>query len=138
MRIKQSGFKSVEFCQAVVLTADEWTPESELVTATRRIQRKTIAQRYDAEVSVLFFFFSISSCCIVSSSLRTRARPYRDKSFAGGFYGAEMKPVLANRDFPINSILDPPQHPRAISCRLSPWVFLVFISVVQLVLSVVF
>lgn len=60
---------SVEFCQAVVLTADEWTPESELVTVTRRIQR------YDAEVLVLFFFFSISSsCCIVSSSLRTRVR----------------------------------------------------------------
>lgn len=128
MRTKRSGFKSVEFCQAVVLTADEWTPESELVTATRRIQRKTIAQRYDAEVSVLFFFFSISSsCCIVSSSLRTRARPYRDKSFAGGFYGTEMKPVLANRDFPINSILGPPQYPPAISRRLSPWVFLVFI-----------
>lgn len=58
----------------------------------------------------------------------THARaPYRDKSFAGGFYGTEMKPALANRDFPINSILDPPQHRPAISCRLSPWVFLVFI-----------
>ena len=66
-------FKSFEFLQAVVLTADEWAPESRLVTAVRKIQQKTIGQRYCAEISVRFFLIP-SSCCAVSSSLRTHAR----------------------------------------------------------------
>jgi long-chain acyl-CoA synthetase len=51
---KKNGFKSIEMLQAVVLTADEWTPESGLVTAAQKLQRKKIAQRYDAEVMEAF------------------------------------------------------------------------------------
>lgn len=49
---KKSGFKGIEMLQAVVLTADEWTPESGLVTAAQKIQRKKIEQRFDAEIKV--------------------------------------------------------------------------------------
>lgn len=49
---KKSGFKGIEMLQAVVLTADEWTPESGLVTAAQKLQRKKIAQKYDAEILV--------------------------------------------------------------------------------------
>jgi long-chain acyl-CoA synthetase len=51
---KKSGFKSIEMLQAVVLTPDEWTPESGLVTAAQKIQRKNIGQRFDAEIKVRF------------------------------------------------------------------------------------
>ena len=56
---KKSGFKGIEMLQAVVLTADEWTPESGLVTAAQKLQRKKIAQRYDAEISVRLIFSSL-------------------------------------------------------------------------------
>jgi long-chain acyl-CoA synthetase len=54
---KKSGFKGIEMLQGVVLTTDEWTPESGLVTAAQKIQRKKVAQRYDAEIKVRSFFF---------------------------------------------------------------------------------
>jgi long-chain acyl-CoA synthetase len=60
---KKSGFKGIEMLQAVVLTADEWTPESGLVTAAQKLQRKKIAQRYDAGISVRVFFFFSSRLC---------------------------------------------------------------------------
>ncbi|KAF8525618.1 acetyl-CoA synthetase-like protein [Hysterangium stoloniferum] len=47
---KKSGFKSIEVLQGVVLTADEWTPESELVTAAQKLQRRKIAERYRNEI----------------------------------------------------------------------------------------
>lgn len=56
---KKSGFKGIEMLQAVVLTADEWTPESGLVTAAQKLQRKKIAQRYDAEILVRFLSFHL-------------------------------------------------------------------------------
>lgn len=56
---KKSGFKGIEMLQAVVLTADEWTPESGLVTAAQKLQRRKIAQRYDAEVLVRFFLSNL-------------------------------------------------------------------------------
>lgn len=49
---KKTGFKGIEMLQAVVLTAEEWTPESGLVTAAQKIQRKKIAERFDAEIKV--------------------------------------------------------------------------------------
>lgn len=49
---KKSGFKSIEILQAVVLTPDEWTPESGLVTAAQKVQRKKIAERFDAQIKV--------------------------------------------------------------------------------------
>jgi len=54
---KKSGFKGIEMLQAVVLTPDEWTPESGLVTAAQKIQRKKIAQAFDAEIKVRLLFF---------------------------------------------------------------------------------
>lgn len=53
---KKSGFKTMEMLQAVVLTPEEWTPESGLVTAAQKIQRKKIEQRFGAEIKVRFFF----------------------------------------------------------------------------------
>lgn len=61
---KKSGFKGIEMLQAVVLTADEWTPESGLVTAAQKLQRKKIAQKYDDEISVRFFLSISSSPCV--------------------------------------------------------------------------
>ena len=49
---KKSGFKGIEMLQAVVLTADEWTPESGLVTAAQKVQRKKVAERFDADIKV--------------------------------------------------------------------------------------
>ena len=40
---KRNGFKPLELLEAVVLTPDEWTPESGLVTAAQKIQRKKIS-----------------------------------------------------------------------------------------------
>jgi long-subunit acyl-CoA synthetase (AMP-forming) len=69
---KRSGFKSIEMLQDVVLTADEWTPESGLVTAAQKLQRKKIAQRYDAEILVRFFV--LSPCRVVVWYSNARAR----------------------------------------------------------------
>jgi len=49
---KKNGFKPIEILQAVILTADEWTPESGLVTAAQKIQRKKIADVFSAEIQV--------------------------------------------------------------------------------------
>ena len=76
---KKSGFKGIEMLQAVVLTADEWTPESGLVTAAQKLQRKKIAQRYDAEISVRFFLsISYLSCVQCRAVICTRARTHAD------------------------------------------------------------
>lgn len=94
---KKSGFKGIEMLQAVVLTADEWTPESGLVTAAQKLQRKKIAQRYDAQILVRFFFFPsrlCRACSVVSSYVRARARglAYRITTdwHTGGFREREM------------------------------------------------
>lgn len=47
---KRAGLRTMELLEAVVLTADEWTPESGLVTAAQKIQRKKIATKYEAEI----------------------------------------------------------------------------------------
>jgi long-chain acyl-CoA synthetase len=49
---KKNGFKTMELLQAVVLTPDEWTPESGLVTAAQKIQRNKIAKKFEAEIKV--------------------------------------------------------------------------------------
>jgi len=52
---KREGFKSIEFLEfleTVVLTPDEWTPESGLVTAAQKLQRKVITSKYKAEIEV--------------------------------------------------------------------------------------
>ncbi|PCH43221.1 acetyl-CoA synthetase-like protein [Wolfiporia cocos MD-104 SS10] len=51
---KKNGFKPMELLQAVVLTADEWTPESGLVTAAQKVQRRKVAERYQAEIKEVY------------------------------------------------------------------------------------
>ena len=53
---KKNGFKQVELLQAVILTPDEWTPESGLVTAAQKIQRSKIAKAFEAEIKVCCLF----------------------------------------------------------------------------------
>jgi hypothetical protein len=101
---KKSGFKDIEMLQAIVLTADEWTPESGLVTATHKLRREQIAQRYEAGIRVRLFFF-LSRRGHTGSSLITKSL-----LFAGGFRDSEIG------FFPL-----PPHNntpPPAISCRL--------------------
>ena len=47
---KKNGFKTMELLQAVVLTPDEWTPESGLVTAAQKIQRSKIGKAFVKEI----------------------------------------------------------------------------------------
>lgn len=49
---KKNGFKQMELLQGVVLTPDEWTPESGLVTAAQKIQRKKIADTFGEGIKV--------------------------------------------------------------------------------------
>ncbi|KAG5653152.1 hypothetical protein H0H81_002063 [Sphagnurus paluster] len=49
---KKNGFKPQELLQAVILTPEEWTPESGLVTAAQKIQRAKIAKAFEAEIKV--------------------------------------------------------------------------------------
>jgi long-chain acyl-CoA synthetase len=51
---KKNGFKSMELLQGVILTPDEWTPESGLVTAAQKIQRGKVAKKFEVEIKVLF------------------------------------------------------------------------------------
>lgn len=47
---KKAGFKNIEVLEQIVLTPDEWTPESGLVTAAQKLQRKKIVERYKQEI----------------------------------------------------------------------------------------
>jgi len=51
---KKNGFKQMELLQAVVLTPDEWTPESGLVTAAQKIQRSKIAKVFEVEIKAVY------------------------------------------------------------------------------------
>ncbi|RPD77317.1 long-chain-fatty-acid-CoA-ligase [Lentinus tigrinus ALCF2SS1-7] len=51
---KKNGFRQMELLQAVVLTPDEWTPESGLVTAAQKVQRKKIAEAFKNEIKVVY------------------------------------------------------------------------------------
>jgi long-chain acyl-CoA synthetase len=61
---KKNGFKTMELLEAVVLTPDEWTPESGLVTAAQKIQRSKIAKKFEVEIKVLYSSrFVLKSSC---------------------------------------------------------------------------
>jgi long-chain acyl-CoA synthetase len=49
---RKNGFKPMETLCAVILTPDEWTPESGLVTAAQKIQRGNIAKKFHKEIEV--------------------------------------------------------------------------------------
>lgn len=51
---KKNGFKPMELLEAVVLTAEEWTPESGLVTAAQKIQRSKIAKTFADEINEVY------------------------------------------------------------------------------------
>jgi len=51
---KKNGFKLMELLEAVVLTPDEWTPESGLVTAAQKIQRSKIAKVFEVEIKAVY------------------------------------------------------------------------------------
>ncbi|CAA7262325.1 unnamed protein product [Cyclocybe aegerita] len=51
---KKNGFKAMELLQSVVLTADEWTPESGLVTAAQKIQRAKIAKAFGHQIEAVY------------------------------------------------------------------------------------
>lgn len=49
---KKNGFKPMETLEAVILTPDEWTPESGLVTAAQKVQRSKVAKHFEKEIKV--------------------------------------------------------------------------------------
>ncbi|TFK17654.1 hypothetical protein FA15DRAFT_604640, partial [Coprinopsis marcescibilis] len=49
---RKNGFKNMELLEAVVLTAEEWTPETGLVTAAQKIQRSRIAKAFHDQILV--------------------------------------------------------------------------------------
>jgi len=51
---KREGFKNIEILEAMVLTPDEWTPESGLVTAAQKIQRRAITKKYQDEIEAAY------------------------------------------------------------------------------------
>ncbi|KAI0830367.1 long-chain-fatty-acid-CoA-ligase [Trametes gibbosa] len=53
---KKNGFKQLELLQTVILTPDEWTPESGLVTPAQKVQRKRIAEVFAKEIKKVYRF----------------------------------------------------------------------------------
>ena len=49
---KKNRFKQLEMLESVILTADEWSTESGLLTAAQKLQRGPIAKAYAAEIKV--------------------------------------------------------------------------------------
>jgi long-chain acyl-CoA synthetase len=49
---KKNGFKSIEIIQGVILGADEWTPETGLVTAAQKVQRKNVEKAFKLKIDV--------------------------------------------------------------------------------------
>ncbi|KZO91782.1 long-chain-fatty-acid-CoA-ligase [Calocera viscosa TUFC12733] len=58
---KKAGLKGMETLQAVVLTADEWTPENGLVTAAQKLQRRKISDRYMDDIQVRYLYAKCTS-----------------------------------------------------------------------------
>ncbi|KAF9461401.1 long-chain-fatty-acid-CoA-ligase [Collybia nuda] len=51
---KKNGFKPTELLQDVVLTPEEWTPESGMVTAAQKINRAKIAKTFEKEIKEIY------------------------------------------------------------------------------------
>lgn len=49
---KKYEFKPMEMLEGVILTSEEWTPESGLVTAAQKVQRTKIAKHFEQEIKV--------------------------------------------------------------------------------------
>lgn len=48
------GLQKVECPQKVLLTLDEWTPDTGLVTAAFKIRRRFIVQKYESDIAKLY------------------------------------------------------------------------------------
>ena len=73
---KKNGFKPLELLEAVVLTADEWTPESGLVTAAQKLQRKKIQERFQSEIKVSVQLPLLPTCVGLTTSFRVLQKVY--------------------------------------------------------------
>jgi long-chain acyl-CoA synthetase len=62
---RKNGLKPAELLQAVVLTPDEWTPESGLVTATQKLQRAKIAKTFKEQIDVCVLLFLLVFLCML-------------------------------------------------------------------------
>lgn len=51
---KKNGLKSMETLEAVILTAEEWTPENGLVTAAQKLQRTKVAKHFEKEIKEIY------------------------------------------------------------------------------------
>ncbi|GMK57871.1 hypothetical protein CspeluHIS016_0407050 [Cutaneotrichosporon spelunceum] len=51
---KKQGLKGMELLEAIVLTPDEWTPESGFLTAAQKLQRKTIETHYKDKINAVY------------------------------------------------------------------------------------
>ena len=49
---RKNGFKQSELLQAVILTPEEWTLESGLVTAIQQIRRDKIVEAFKSQIDV--------------------------------------------------------------------------------------
>jgi long-chain acyl-CoA synthetase len=51
---KKNQFKTMELLEAVILDGDEWTPESGLLTAAQKVQRRKVAEKFDKEIKEIY------------------------------------------------------------------------------------
>ncbi|KIJ18044.1 hypothetical protein PAXINDRAFT_167347 [Paxillus involutus ATCC 200175] len=51
---KKNGFKPMEILEGVILSAEEWTPESGLVTAAQKVQRTKVGKHFAEEIKVIY------------------------------------------------------------------------------------
>ena len=51
---KKNKFKAAELLQSVILTPDEWTPESGLVTAAQKVNRGAISKAFKDEIEAAY------------------------------------------------------------------------------------
>ena len=51
---KKQGLRGMELLEAIVLTPDEWTPESGFLTAAQKLQRKTIEKHYHHQLQKVY------------------------------------------------------------------------------------
>lgn len=49
---KRDGLRPMELLGAVILTANEWTPENGLLTAAQRVRRGKLARYFERELKV--------------------------------------------------------------------------------------
>ncbi|WVQ81778.1 hypothetical protein IAT38_003903 [Cryptococcus sp. DSM 104549] len=51
---RKAGLKGMELLEAIVLVADEWTPESGFLTAAQKLQRKIIQNHYGDRIEAVY------------------------------------------------------------------------------------